>query len=118
MNLKRFSHKHKDGNTMPEITYITLAGEVVKAHVPLGMTLMRGAIEAGIDFVPAGGGGRAPCRSSTILVDATDPTRLPPASTIEGSMLEDDPAGYRLSCQILVDPAMDGLIVRVATSEY
>ena len=33
-------------------------------------------------------------------------------------MLEDDPAGYRLSCQLVVDAAMDGLVVRVAPAEY
>jgi len=103
---------------MPEITYITLAGEPVKAHVPLGMSLMRGAIEAGIDDIRAECGGVASCGTCKIIVDDAHQGRLPPVGAIEGSMLEDDPAVYRLSCQILVDASMDGLIVRVATSEY
>ncbi|MBB3983667.1 2Fe-2S ferredoxin [Sphingobium fontiphilum] len=75
---------------MPEITFITLAGEAVKAHVPLGMTLMRGAIEAGIDDIRAECGGVASCGTCKIIVDDADQGRLPPASILEGSMLEDE----------------------------
>ena len=103
---------------MTEITFITIAGNEVRANVPVGMSLMRGAIEAGIDEIRAECGGVAACGTCKIILDDAHLSKLPPACAIEGSMLEDDPPGYRLSCQILVDPKMEYLVVRVATAEY
>lgn len=103
---------------MPEIIFITTTGDEIRASIPVGTTLMRGAIESGIDDIRAECGGVASCGTCKIILDDGNLGRIPPASAIEGSMLEDDPSGYRLSCQIVVDPAMDGLVVRVAPAEY
>ncbi|GLJ00643.1 2Fe-2S iron-sulfur cluster-binding protein [Sphingobium sp. BS19] len=103
---------------MPEIVFITTAGDEVRVGVPVGMSLMRGAIESGIDEIRAECGGVASCGTCKIILDEANQGKIAPASAIEGSMLEDDPSGYRLSCQIVVDAAMDGLVVRVAPAEY
>ncbi len=103
---------------MPQITFITTAGAEIRAEIPLGLSLMRGAIEAGIDEIRAECGGVASCGTCKIILEGAHQGKVPTASAIEGSMLEDDPAGYRLSCQIVVDAAMDGLVVRVAPAEY
>ena len=103
---------------MPEITFITTTGAEMRANIPVGLSLMRGAIEAGVDEIRAECGGVASCGTCKIILDEAGQTKVPPASAIEGSMLEDDPAGYRLSCQLVVDAAMDGLVVRVAPAEY
>ena len=103
---------------MPQISFITIAGDEIRAEIPVGMSLMRGAIEAGVDDIRAECGGVASCGTCKIILDEANLAKLPPASPIEGSMLEDDPAGYRLSCQITVDAGLDGLVVRVAEAEY
>lgn len=103
---------------MPEITFITTTGNEVRADIPPGTSLMRGAIEAGIDEIRAECGGVASCGTCKIILDDASQGKVPLVSAIEGSMLEDDPAGYRLSCQIVVDPTMDGLVIRVADAEY
>ncbi len=103
---------------MPEIRFITTAGDEIETDIPVGMSLMRGAIEAGIDEILAECGGVASCGTCKIILDEANRARIPPASDIEGSMLEDDPPGYRLSCQIEVTPEMDGLVVSIAPMEY
>ena len=75
-------------------------------------------IEAGIDEIFAECGGVASCGTCKIVLDEANLARIPAVSDIEGSMLEDDPAGYRLSCQIEVTPEMDGLVVNIAPTEF
>ena len=103
---------------MPQIHFIKTTGEEIETEVPVGVNLMRGAIEAGIDEIFAECGGVASCGTCKIVLDAENLARVPAVSDIEGSMLEDDPAGYRLSCQIEVGPEMDGLVVRIAPTEF
>ena len=82
---------------MPEITFITTSGEVIRTSIPVGTTLMRGAIESGIDDIRAECGGVASCGTCKIILDESNQGKVPPVSAIEGSMLEDDPSGSRLS---------------------
>ncbi len=103
---------------MPEIIFITTRENEIRADVPVGTTLMQGALDAGVDEIRAECGGVASCGTCKIILDEASRGRLPPTTAIEGSMLEDDPEGYRLSCQIVVEPGMDGLVVRVAAAEY
>lgn len=102
---------------MPKIRFITTTHEEVETDIPVGMTLMRGAIEAGIDEILAECGGVASCGTCKIILDEANHAGIPPASDIEFSMLEDDPTGYRLSCQIEVGPDMDGLVIHCAPPE-
>ena len=47
--------------------------------------------------------------------------RLPPADELEGDMLDfafDVQPNSRLSCQIKVDPSLDGLVVRAPARQY
>lgn len=103
---------------MPYIIFVTTASAEIRADIPVGMSLMRGAIESGIRDIRAECGGVASCGTCKIILGDANHSNIPPASAIESSMLEDDPPGWRLSCQIVVDPDMDGLVVRVAPAEY
>ena len=103
---------------MPKITFVTQDGDKILADIPVGVSLMHGAVDAGIDDILAECGGVASCGTCKIILDDENSAKLPAASAIEGSMLEDDPPGWRLSCQVVVDPEMEGLVVRVAPTEY
>lgn len=61
-------------------------------------------------------GGQLACATCHVVVDAADFPRLPPASAEEEDMLDLVPAATRtsrLSCQITLTPALEGLGVRV-----
>jgi 2Fe-2S ferredoxin len=103
---------------MPEITFVTTAGEEITKEIPVGLSLMRGAVEAGTNDILAECGGVASCGTCKIILDEANAGRIPPADAFEGSMLEDDPEGWRLSCQIIVDDTLEGLVVRLAPTEY
>lgn len=61
-------------------------------------------------------GGQLACATCHVVVDAADFPRLAPASAEEEDMLDLVPAATRtsrLSCQIILMPALEGLGVRV-----
>lgn len=60
--------------------------------------------------------GAVACATCHVIVDPTDFARLPPAQPEEEDMLDFAPDASRtsrLSCQIMLNPALDGLTVRV-----
>ena len=61
-------------------------------------------------------GGVISCGTCHILLDETSAARLPPASDDELEMLEaiGGEAGSRLSCQLVVTEALDGLHLTIA----
>ncbi|HLF11286.1 MAG TPA: 2Fe-2S iron-sulfur cluster-binding protein [Gammaproteobacteria bacterium] len=67
-------------------------------------------------------GGMCACATCHVLVDPAWAVRLPPRSFEEQLMLQDltafDPERSRLSCQIVVSDALDGLVLTVGPEEY
>lgn len=67
-------------------------------------------------------GGMCACATCHVLVDPAWAARLAPRSFEEQLMLQDltafDPERSRLSCQIVVSDALDGLALTVAPEEY
>ncbi|WP_298673692.1 2Fe-2S iron-sulfur cluster-binding protein [uncultured Sphingomonas sp.] len=60
--------------------------------------------------------GQMACATCHVIVDATDFDRLPPATEDEEDMLDlayDATRTSRLSCQIVLSEALDGLTVRL-----
>ena len=61
--------------------------------------------------------GQMACATCHVIIDAADFDRLPPGSEEEEDMLDLAPGATRtsrLSCQIVLDDAMDGLTARIA----
>lgn len=99
---------------MIRVTFETSVGPVV-AHAADGARLLDVAQAAG---QPLEGtcGGQLACATCHVVVAPADWPRLPPPSPEEEDMLDLVPdAGRtsRLSCQIMLTPAVDGLTVRV-----
>ncbi|MBX6741720.1 MAG: 2Fe-2S iron-sulfur cluster-binding protein [Acetobacteraceae bacterium] len=80
-------------------------------------TVMHVAVRHDVPGLPAECGGQCACATCMVDVDPEWLPRLPPAGPDEADMLADAlgtvPPGRRLSCQIGMEAALDGLVVRV-----
>ena len=89
---------------------------------PVGTSLMRAATDAGIDGIVGDCGGCLSCATCHVVVDPAWADALPPPSADEQAMLEltaaERSATSRLSCQIVLTPALDGLTVRLPPTQY
>jgi ferredoxin, 2Fe-2S len=86
---------------MPKITYIDADGTSRTADAEIGSTVMEAAIKQGVPGIEAECGGACACATCHVYVE---------------DMLDfgyDVKPNSRLSCQIKVTAAIDGLIVRV-----
>jgi 2Fe-2S ferredoxin len=87
-----------------------------------GRSLMQAAVSAGVDGIAADCGGCLTCATCHVIVDAGWAARLPALSADEDAMLDmtatPRAAGSRLSCQIELTTALDGLVVRLPATQY
>ena len=100
---------------MPKITYVHPNGAQEVLDVPLGTSVMRAAIVNGIDGIVAECGGEMMCATCHVYVEEPQLERTPKMSDDEGAMLEftasERRPNSRLSCQLVVTPELDGLVV-------
>jgi ferredoxin, 2Fe-2S len=87
-----------------------------------GQSLMQAATQAGIAGIAADCGGCMTCATCHVIVDPVWAARLPPASAEEDAMLEmtavpREPTS-RLSCQITIYPALEGLVAGLPETQY
>jgi len=108
---------------MPKVTYVTHDGEAKQVDVPAGENVMRGALYNGIEGIVGECGGGLSCATCHCYVDA-DWTDIAggPSSQAEAELLESAAAEVRptsrLSCQIDVTEALDGLVVHMPETQY
>lgn len=102
---------------MPDITLIAPDGTEHGFEAPDGVSLMAAATGFGVPGILADCGGSASCGTCHVIVDPAWADRLPPPENVERMVLEGTavPAGptSRLSCQIRLTPALQGLVVRL-----
>jgi 2Fe-2S ferredoxin len=99
---------------MPKITYIDQDGAERTVEAELGATVMETAINNDVPGILATCGGSCSCATCHVYVDEEWFDKLPPAALEELDMLDtahDVEPTSRLSCQIQVTEAIDGLIV-------
>ncbi len=100
---------------MAKITYVEWGGKEHQVDVPDGLTVMEGARDNGIPGIEADCGGACACSTCHVYVDPEWIGKLPPKEAMEEDMLDfafqPDPARSRLTCQLKVSPALDGLKV-------
>ena len=108
---------------MPKITYIEYSGREHAVEVPLGLSVMRGAVDNNIPGIDADCGGECACATCHVYVDAAwvPVIGTPEPGSQEASMLSfaalAEP-NSRLSCQIEVTEALDGLVVRLPEGQH
>jgi 2Fe-2S ferredoxin len=106
---------------MPHITYISHDGVTTTLEVRAGLSVMEGAVKNAVDGIDADCGGSCSCATCHVYVDPAWAERVGgPASDDENYLLgltvERQP-NSRLSCQIKVSDALDGLVVRMPVSQ-
>jgi 2Fe-2S ferredoxin len=89
---------------------------------PVGASLMRAAVAAGIDGIKADCGGVMTCATCHVYVDPSWLERLPSPSSDEDAMLEMTAAPRlatsRLSCQLQLVAELDGLLATLPETQY
>jgi 2Fe-2S ferredoxin len=101
---------------MPRVRYIEPGGREHTLELNAGSSLMRAAVDAGIDGIEAQCGGNCACATCHCYVQPAWLDKLPPPSDDERLMLSNVAAerrsNSRLSCQLIATPALDGITVQ------
>ena len=115
--LEPFATQGKKGLLMAKITYIEHGGTEHVVDVANGLTVMEGARDNNIPGIEADCGGACACSTCHVYVDADWVEKLPAKDDMETDMLdfayEPDETRSRLTCQLKVSDALDGLIVHM-----
>lgn len=101
---------------MPKITYIDHSGRSYTVEAEIDQTVMETAIKHNIPGIVAECGGACSCATCHVYVDEAWVEVTGEPSEMEEDMLDfayDVRATSRLSCQLRVKSAYDGLIVRI-----
>ncbi len=102
---------------MAKITYIDAHDKATTLDLQDGWSLMQGATTNGVDGILGECGGSCACATCHCYVDEARLADIPPPSESETDMLEHVVAerrpNSRLSCQIKVSAALDGLVVHL-----
>jgi 2Fe-2S ferredoxin len=106
---------------MAKITYIEFNGKEHVVDVKAGLSVMEGAVKNNIPGIDADCGGACACATCHVYVDQALVDKTGSQSAMEESMLdfaENVEPNSRLSCQIKVSDALDGLVVRMPQSQH
>jgi 2Fe-2S ferredoxin len=106
---------------MAKITYIEFNGAEHVIDVKPGQSVMEGAVKNNIPGIDADCGGACACATCHVYVDQAWADKTGTATAMEESMLdfaENVQPNSRLSCQIKVTDALDGLVVRMPESQH
>ncbi|WP_297494143.1 2Fe-2S iron-sulfur cluster-binding protein [Acidocella sp.] len=114
---------------MPKVTYIDHHGMATGVDVPVGENVMRGALYNNVEGIAGECGGALSCATCRCYVDDAWTVKVGgPASHEERELLADvvelDAAegalarNVRLSCQITMTPALDGLVVHLPAKQF
>ena len=100
---------------MIKITYVDAAGVARTVDAEIGSTVMETAIKNNVPGIEAECGGACACSTCHVYVDEAWTQKTGEPSPMEEDMLDfafDIRPNSRLSCQIKVSEALDGLVVR------
>ncbi|MFA5630076.1 MAG: 2Fe-2S iron-sulfur cluster-binding protein [Porticoccaceae bacterium] len=106
---------------MVQITFIDAAGNRREVEAETGVSLMQVALDNGVEGIVAECGGACSCATCHCYVEEVWLDKVTAPSDIEKDMLEFVVApqdNSRLSCQIVVDDSLEGLVVNVPSAQY
>ena len=104
----------------PRATFIQPSGEAASVEASEGQTLMDASVRSNIPGIVAECGGMCSCGTCHVYVEEPWWDRLPEPEEVEQDMLEFiefRQPNSRLSCQIVMNDVLDGIVVAVASSE-
>jgi ferredoxin, 2Fe-2S len=108
---------------MPSVTYIEFRGAAHDVEVPVGASLMRGAVDNSVPGIDADCGGECACATCHVYVDGAwlDKTGLPEPGSQEATMLSFAAVAQpnsRLACQIRMREELAGLVLRMPEGQH
>ncbi|MCI4660994.1 MAG: 2Fe-2S iron-sulfur cluster-binding protein [Neomegalonema sp.] len=105
---------------MPKITYIEHDGTEHVVEVESGLTAMEGARDNDVPGIDADCGGACACSTCHAYVDPAWVEKLPAIDPMEEDMLDfafEKKENSRLTCQIKITDALDGLVLRLPSRQ-
>ena len=105
---------------MPVVVYIQASGAQQSVEVPVGDTVMDGALDNLVPGILGQCGGAATCSTCHCYVADEWISRIPPSEGDELDLLAYLPtrtAASRLSCQIRITQELDGLRVKLPVEQ-
>ena len=100
---------------MPRVTYIADDGKETTLDVAVGTSVMQAAVYNGVDGIVAECGGSCMCATCHVYVREDQLPLTPEMEAGEDAMLDGTASprrpNSRLSCQLVMAPQMDGLVV-------
>ena len=106
---------------MAKVTFVHPDGTRQTIEIQEGMSVMEGAVRNNLRGIDADCGGACACATCHVYVDEAWVSKIPAVEDIEASMLDfaiDPEKTSRLSCQIKITPALDGLVIRLPKSQH
>jgi ferredoxin, 2Fe-2S len=106
---------------MPTVTFIEHDGTPHSVAVPLGASLMEGAVDNAVPGIDADCGGNCACATCHVYIEPEWIAATGDRTDMEESMLgfaagtEDN---SRLACQIPITEQLDGLVVRMPDGQH
>ena len=105
---------------MAKITFIEADGKEYQVEAQEGQSVMQAAMDNLVPGIVAECGGFASCATCHGYVEEAWTTKLPPPDAGEEGMIScafHVRPNSRLTCQLKVTPALDGLVVRLPASQ-
>lgn len=106
---------------MPKITYVEFGGDTHEIEVGVGVSVMEGAVKNGVPGIDADCGGVCACATCHVFIDPAWQGQVGAPGEVEDEMLDlvdGRNEGSRLSCQIVVDETLEGLVVRMPENQH
>lgn len=106
---------------MSTINFILKDGACRSLDLPDGESVLAGALNAGVRGILGDCGGCCQCATCHVYVEGPGADDIPKPNDTEAAMLELVSApllpSSRLCCQIIVNPELEGLIVRIPDTQ-
>jgi len=113
--------EHSLGREMTKLTFIEHNGKTYEVDAKDGLSVMQAALDNGVLGILADCGGACSCATCQGYIDPAWKDKLPPVAEMEAAMLQDGAVNptedSRLTCQIIVSPALEGLVIRLPVSQ-
>ena len=105
---------------MPKLVVVNRAGEEKTVEAAAGLSVMEALRDNGFDELLALCGGCCSCATCHVYVDSAFADKVPAMSEDENDLLDSTDSrneSSRLSCQIQVNDALEGLVVTIAPED-
>lgn len=107
---------------MPIVIFVEHNGSRHELDLPVGLTLMDGAVRQSLSGMTGECSGSMACGTCHCFIDEAWISKTGTASQLEQDLLEHSPVSAtpasRLGCQVTVTNELDGLVIHLPASQY